>query len=133
MKNKEDIKISLDLEKSREDSIIKSCNTLIICNSLLLIPLSFVFIELMNKLTSVKLFILIFGLILVGTLFTSLFFAILGQYKESYSNNDDLESLYNSLKYNNDRKRTLLFVSNIINFSFYCLFFIFTMVILILL
>lgn len=144
-------KMALDLEVKNESNIIRSCNSMIMCNAILLIPLVTVFIEMLNKLENVKLFVLIFGFILVSVLFTSIFFAV---WAEQLSNDirtlssseivdDDfysfyeestreLEFIYKSKKENNIVKKRFLFVSHILNYSFYGLVIVFGMVLMIL-
>ena len=103
------------LNKDKDDSYIsKNCNSLILSNSILLIPIVYTIIEALNKLTSVRTLVIIFGLILVGCILVSNFLAML---------TNQLEDYYN-------RKR-LMFVSYLLSSSIYLLLFIFIMVIMI--
>ncbi len=142
----------LDLEKDRENILIKNSNTMIIYNSILLIPLITIVFELYNRLVSVRLFTIIFGMILIGITLLSILFSILSEhiYKiESndnlleYINSDDndlfieeyineLNNVYLNKKKNNDKRRKLLLVSHILNYTFYGLIIIFGMVMMIL-
>ncbi len=97
-----------------EKDIARNCNSLILSNSIILIPLVYTIIECLNKLPSVRTLILIFGLVLVGCLLVSNFLAMLTNHLESYNN-----------------KRKLLFVSSLLSSSIYLLLFIFIMVIMI--
>lgn len=103
---------SIKLEE--EKNIIKSCNSLVLSNSIILIPLVYAIIEAVNKLSSVRTLTIIFGLILVGCLLVSNFLAMLA----------------NML---NKSKKELMFVSYLLSSSIYLLLFIFIMVIMIVL
>lgn len=103
---------SIKLEE--ESNIIKNCNSLVLSNSIILIPLVYAIIESINKLPSVRVLTIIFGLILVGCLLVSNFLAMLTNQLDSYK----------------DRKK-LLFVSYLLSSSIYLLLFIFIMVIMI--
>lgn len=150
---------SLELECNREKNIIRNCKTMIECNSILLVPLVTVMIELLNRLENVRLFVIIFGLVLIAIVFVSIFFAVLGGqvFKEAYTLSaselmdfinthdstsqydyfydqtiTDLESIYLRKRDNNDKRIKRLFVSKLLNYSFYILTFVFAMVIMIL-
>lgn len=97
-----------------DKDISKNCNSLILSNTILLIPLVYTMIECLNKLPKVKTLILIFGLILVGCLLVSNFLAMLTNHLETF-----------------DNRRKLLFVSSLLSSSTYILLFIFIMVIMI--
>ena len=89
-------------------------NYLVLSNSVVLIPLVYAIIETLNKLPSVRLFTIIFGLILVGTLLVSNFLVMISnQFTSDYL------------------KKKLLFVSYLLSSSMYLLLFIFIMVIMI--
>ena len=103
-------------DDNNEKDIARNCNSLILSNSIILIPIVYTMIECLNKLPSVKTLVLIFGLVLVGCLLVSNFFAMLTNHLESYNN-----------------KRKLLFVSSLLIISIYLLLFIFIMVIMIVL
>ena len=94
----------------------KNCNSLILSNSIILIPIVYTIIEALNKLSSVRTLVLIFGLILVGCILVSNFLAMLANNLESAKN-----------------KKNLMFVSYLLSSSIYLLLFIFIMVIMIVL
>ena len=102
--------------ENNDKDVSKNCNSLILSNSILLIPLVYTIIECINKLPKVKTLIIIFGLILVGCLLVSNFLAMLTNYLEPYYN-----------------RRKLMFVSYLLSSSTYILLFIFIMVIMIVL
>lgn len=107
------------LKKDKEtveekDNTVMNGNSLILSNSILLIPLIYVMVESLNKFNNVRTLILIFGLILIGCLLTSNFLAM-------FSN--QLNSL--------EKRKKLLFVSYLLSCSMYFLLFIFIMVIMI--
>ena len=66
--------------------ISKNCNSLILSNSILLIPIVYTMIEALNKLSNVKTLVLIFGLILIGCILVSNFLAMLTNQLEDYYN-----------------------------------------------
>ena len=103
-------------KETEENYTFNNCNSLILSNTILLIPLVFTIIECLNKLPKVRTLVLIFGLILVGCLLVSNFLAMLTNH---------LESL--------DNKKKLMFVSYLLSSSIYLLLFIFIMVIMIVL
>ncbi len=98
--------------KNKEENI--NGNYLVLSNSIILIPLVYAIIETLNRLPSVRLFTIIFGLILVGTLLVSNFLVMI-------SNQFSSDNL----------KKKLLFVSYLLSSSMYLLLFIFIMVIMI--
>lgn len=100
--------------KNKEENI--NGNYLVLSNSIILIPLVYAIIETLNRLPSVRLFTIIFGLILVGTLLISNFLVMI-------SNQFSSDNL----------KKKLLFVSYLLSSSMYLLLFIFIMIIMILL
>lgn len=144
---------SLALESERENNILRNCNTLITCNSILLVPFITVFFELYNRLTSIRTLVVIFGMILMGVLLFSILFSIASKFisKSSYirsgkdlmelfNKNDDsfldqsitdLDSVLKRKVKNNNKRKNLLFISIIIHCSFYLLLFVFGMVIMI--
>ena len=142
----------LDLEKDRENILIKNSNTMIIYNSILLIPLITIVFELYNRLVSVRLFTIIFGMILIGITLLSILFSILSEHIYKIESNDylldfingddtdlfieeyinELNNVYENKKKNNDKRRKLLLVSHILNYTFYGLIIIFGMVMMIL-
>lgn len=97
-----------------EKDISRNCNSLILSNSILLIPLVYTIIESLNKLPKVKTLILIFGFILIGCLLISNFLAMITNHLEPYYN-----------------RRKLLFVSYLLSSSTYLLLFVFILVIMI--
>ena len=94
----------------------KNCNSLILSNSIILIPIVYTIIEALNKLPSVKTLILIFGLILVGCILVSNFLAMLANQFENVNN-----------------RKHLMFVAYLLSSSIYLLLFVFIMVIMIVL
>lgn len=102
-------------EKERKQSIVNSCNTIIMSNSIMLIPLVIVLIEVLKELPEVRVLSIIFGLSLIGVLLVSTFLSILaGQIDTSIN---DLEVI----KKNNNTRHKLLFSSYICTFAFYVL------------
>lgn len=97
------------LLKNKDDNI-----NLVLSNSILLIPLVYTIIESLNKLPSVRLLTIIFGLILVGTLLVSNFLVMIS----NQFNKDEL-------------KKKLLLSAYLLSSSMYLLLFIFIMVIMI--
>ena len=93
-----------------------NCNSLIISNSILLIPIVYVIIEALNRLSSVRTLVIIFGLVLVGCILVSNFLAMLTNQIDNY-----------------EHKKKLMFVSYLLSSSIYLLLFIFIMVIMIVL
>lgn len=101
-------------DKEEKDYTAKNCNSLILSNSILLIPIVYTIIEAFNKLTSVRTLVLIFGLVLVGCILVSNFLAMLTNQLDGYKT-----------------KKNLMFVSYLLSSSIYLLLFIFIMVIMI--
>lgn len=97
------------LLKNKDDNI-----NLVLSNSILLIPLVYTIIESLNKLPSVRLLTIIFGLVLVGTLLVSNFLVMIS----NQFNKDEL-------------KKKLLLSAYLLSSSMYLLLFIFIMVIMI--
>ena len=98
--------------KNKEESI--NGNYLVLSNSILLIPLVYTIIETINKLPKVRLFTIIFGLILVGVLLVSNFLVMI-------SNQLSKEKI----------RKNVLFASYLLSSSVYLLLFVFIMVIMI--
>ena len=133
----------IKLEEEKEKNIIKNCNGMLTSNSILLIPLVTGTIECLVRLDKVRTLIIIFGLILVGLVLVSNFFAIIAGklYKSGgkrslllYDEEEYIEELnktYEDKYKSNEKRRNLLLVSHIILYSFYLLLFIFGMVIMI--
>ena len=109
-------KEDFSLEEERNSNIVRNCNSLILSNTIILIPIVYVIIEALNKLSKVRTLTIIFGLIIVGCPLVSNFIAMLTNYLDDYNN----------------RKR-LLFVLSLLSSSIYLLLFIFIMVIMIIL
>lgn len=99
--------------KNKEDNNVNG-NYLVLSNSILLIPLVYTIIEALNRLPKVRLFTIIFGLILVGTLLVSNFLVMI-------SNQFTKDEL----------KRKVLLTSYLLSSSMYLLLFIFIMIIMI--
>ena len=100
------------LLKNKDENIGGSY--LVLSNSILLIPLVYTIIESLNRLPSVRLLTIIFGLILVGTLLISNFLVMIS----NQFNKDEL-------------KKKLLLSAYLLSSSMYLLLFIFIMVIMI--
>ena len=79
-------KESYESEIKREEIISSKCNSIVMAISILLVPLITSIFELLKILNKSKILIIIFGLILITILLTSLFFAVLSQwfFKKSY-------------------------------------------------
>lgn len=134
---------SIRIEEDNEKNIIKNCNGILTSNSIILIPLVTGLIECLVRLEKVRTLIIIFGLILIGLVLVSNFFAILAGkiYKTSgkkslllYDEEDYIDELnitYENKYKSNEIRSNLLLVSHIIIYSFYVLLFIFGMVIMI--
>lgn len=125
---------AIKLEEEKENNIFRNCNTLIISNSIILIPIILSIIIGIKELNSVKTLIIIFGLIIVGLFLISNVFSML--IMNINTKIDDLSSfnlkdIYDIKNRNNKRKDRLLFVSHILSCSTYILIYIFIMVILI--
>ena len=115
-RNVEDINEKIKLEEERNSNVIRNCNSLILSNTILLIPLVYTIIECLNRFKKVRTLVLIFGLILVGCILVSNFLAMLTNHLDSFNN-----------------KKKLMFVSYLLSSSIYLLLFIFIMVIMIVL
>ncbi len=143
----------LELEKDRENILIKNSNTMIIYNSILLIPLITIMFELYNRLETIRLFTIIFGMTLIVITLLSILFSILSEHIYKIESNKSLldfldngedkdsfiEQYISELNYvhetkekNNEKRRSLLLVSHILNYTFYGLIIIFGMVMMIL-
>ena len=132
---------AIKLEEEKEKNIIKNCNGMLTSNSILLIPLVTGMIECLVRLDKVRTLIIIFGLILIGLVLISNFFAILAGklYKTNSKKSlflydeeeflDELNTTYENIYKSNVIRSNLLLVSHIIIYSFYLLLFIFGMVI----
>lgn len=77
---------SLKQEKDREDNIYRSAESLITCISILLVALTTLIFELLDRLKQIELLIVIFGCILFFILMLSMIFAIITRwfYKKVY-------------------------------------------------
>ena len=134
---------SIRLEEEKENNIIRNCNGVLTSNSILLIPLVTAFIECLIRFNNLKVLIIIFGLILVGLVLVSNFFAIIaGKLYKSGSKRslllydeeeyiEELNKTYEDKYKSNEKRSNLLLVSHIILYSFYILLFVFGMVIMI--
>ena len=122
---KELINKLIELEQERENNITKNCNTMIISNSITLIPLLYVFVELLNKIPQVRLLTIIFGLILVGLLLVGSFLSILAsKISKPYNliENDieqTLNDLYEKKCKSNNKKKNLLLASQMCSYAFF--------------
>ena len=94
----------------------KNCNSLLLSNSIILIPIVYAMIEALNRLPSVRTLVLIFGLVLIGCVLVSNFLAMFTIQLEDKNS-----------------RRNLMFVSYLLSSSIYLLLFIFIMVIMIVL
>ena len=148
----------IEIETDKEKILTKNFNNMIIFNSILLIPLISVLIELCVRVDHIRLLILIFGLILVGIVFVSLLLSMFGQnlnrgyfttigsfiFDELDSSNktideetiinktiEELDSIYVNKKYYNIKRSKLLMASHIVIYGFYALLFAFSLVIMI--
>ena len=129
LKNKDKIEISdrlIELEQERDNNITRNCNTMIISNSITLIPLLYVFIEVLNKIPQVRLLTIIFGLILVGLLLVGSFLSILAnQFNKSIyidlNDNTDflIEKIYEKKCKNNNKRKNLLLASQMCSYAFF--------------
>ena len=153
-------KRALEIENDKERMLAKNFNNMIIFNSILLIPLISVIIELCVRLEDVRTIVLIFGPILVGVVFVSLLLSMFGQNLDRHnyfksisyllddfdSDNkaidenslidktiEDLDYIYKSKKYYNNKRSNILTASHIVIYSFYILLFVFGLVLMILL
>lgn len=139
----------IELEQDRENNITKNCNTIIISNSITLIPLLYVFIEVLKEIPQVRLLTIIFGLILVGLLLVGSFLSILANqlYRTININIDNLENddydlfidqsikelnnIYEKKCKNNSKRNHLLLSSQMCSYAFFVLLAAFILVIMI--
>ena len=97
---------SVDLEIGRENNISKRCNAILTTISILVVPFITVFLYLLENLNKSRILIIIFGVILLLILITSLVFAIQSQwfYKKNYlQSSEEFENHVNNYnKYTQD-------------------------------
>ena len=138
---------SLELEIEKEKSINRKCSTMILSNTLMLLPLIIIIFELYNRLTSVRTLITIFGMIEIGVILLALLFTLLAEnnsgntevnkiVNEGFSLDyvmNNLNNLNDTKKKNNNKRIKLLRVAYIFNYIFFGLLVAFGTVIMIVL